>query len=80
MRFSGFPAFILWAFVHLFYLVGWGNRLGTVTRWMWSLFARNRREQVISVTSLASSPESSADFDRFRADEASDPDPAPAAD
>ena len=40
--------------IHLFYLVGWGNRLGTITRWMWSLFARNRREQLISVSSLVS--------------------------
>ena len=52
LKLSGFPAFILWAAIHLFYLVGWGNRLGTVTRWMWSLFARNRREQLISVTGL----------------------------
>jgi NADH:ubiquinone reductase (H+-translocating) len=54
LRFGGPIAFLLWAFVHLFYLVGWGNRLGTVTRWMWSLVARNRREQVISLTSLVS--------------------------
>ena len=54
VRLSGFPAFVLWAAIHLFYLVGWGNRIGTVTRWMWSLFARNRREQLISVTSLVS--------------------------
>jgi NADH dehydrogenase len=54
LRFGGPVAFLLWAFVHLFYLVGWGNRLGTVTRWLWSLVARNRREQVISIASLAS--------------------------
>jgi NADH:ubiquinone reductase (H+-translocating) len=52
LRFGGPIAFLLWAFVHLFYLVGWGNRAGTVARWLWSLVARNRREQVISVTSL----------------------------
>ncbi|HTU31604.1 MAG TPA: NAD(P)/FAD-dependent oxidoreductase [Solirubrobacteraceae bacterium] len=54
IRFGGPVAFALWAVVHLFYLVGWGNRVGTVTRWLWSLVARNRREQVISVTSLLS--------------------------
>jgi NADH dehydrogenase len=52
IKLSGFVAFLLWAFIHLFYLVGWGNRLGTITRWMWSLLARNRREQLISVSSL----------------------------
>jgi NADH dehydrogenase len=56
VKLSGFVAFLLWAFIHLFYLVGWGNRLGTITRWMWSLFARNRREQLISVSTLISDP------------------------
>ena len=55
LRFGGPIAFGLWAIVHLFYLVGWGNRVGTITRWLWSLVARNRREQVISVRSLRSS-------------------------
>ena len=57
LKFTGFPAFVLWAVVHLFYLVGWGNRIGTIARWMWSLLARNRREQLISVTSLVREPE-----------------------
>jgi NADH dehydrogenase len=52
LRFGGPLAFLLWAFVHLFYLVGWGNRAGTVSRWLWSLVARNRREQVIDVAML----------------------------
>jgi NADH dehydrogenase len=47
-------AFAVWAVVHLFYLVGWGNRFGTISRWLWSLFARNRQERVISVSSLVS--------------------------
>ena len=57
LKFGGVVAFVLWAVVHLYYLVGWGNRIGTVTRWMWSLLARNRREQVISVASLISDPD-----------------------
>lgn len=61
VRFGGPIAFLLWAFVHLFYLVGWGNRLGTVMRWLWSLVARNRREQVVSVTSLLSDRQAQVD-------------------
>jgi NADH dehydrogenase len=61
VRFGGPIAFLLWAFVHLFYLVGWGNRLGTITRWLWSLAARNRREQVISVGRLLSDREMRAE-------------------
>jgi NADH dehydrogenase len=63
LRFGGPVAFVLWAVVHLFYLVGWGNRIGTITRWMWSLLARNRREQVISVTGLVSESPARANLD-----------------
>ncbi len=49
---GGVVAFLIWAFVHLAYLVGWGNRFGAVTRWLWTALARNRRERLISVTSL----------------------------
>ena len=62
IKLSGFVAFVLWAVIHLFYLVGWGNRIGTITRWMWSLLARNRREQLISVSSLVSDSEAEADL------------------
>ena len=47
MRFTGALAFLVWALVHVRFLVGWGNRLVTVTRWTWSLLARNRGERVI---------------------------------
>jgi NADH dehydrogenase len=50
----GFPGFVVWGAVHLAYLVGWGNRFEAVTRWMWTILARNRRERLISVVSLAS--------------------------
>jgi NADH dehydrogenase FAD-containing subunit len=49
----GFPGFLIWGVVHLAYLVGWGNRFGAVARWMWTILARNRRERLISVVSLA---------------------------
>lgn len=66
LRFGGPVAFVLWAVVHLYYLVGWGNRIGTITRWMWSLLARNRREQVISVASLVSDPAARAALQSLR--------------
>jgi NADH dehydrogenase len=49
VQLAGRPAMLMWAFVHIAYLVGWGNRIGTTTRWMWTLAARNRRERLISV-------------------------------
>jgi NADH:ubiquinone reductase (H+-translocating) len=54
IRVGGFPAFVVWGVVHLAYLVGWGNRFEAVTRWMWTILARNRRERLISLVSLAS--------------------------
>jgi NADH dehydrogenase len=52
VRLAGAPAFLVWGIVHLAFLVGWGNRFEAVTRWMWTLIARNRRERLISVVSL----------------------------
>jgi NADH:ubiquinone reductase (H+-translocating) len=51
---SGFLAFLSWGVIHLAYLVGWGSRVETVARWGWTLLARNRRERLISVSSLPS--------------------------
>ena len=33
MNFVGFPAFVVWAFIDVLYLIGWGNRLGTLYTW-----------------------------------------------
>jgi NADH dehydrogenase len=52
IKLSGLPAFAIWAAVHLTYLVGWGNRYEAVMRWMWTLAARNRRERLITVSSV----------------------------
>jgi NADH dehydrogenase len=46
-------AFLAWGAIHLAYLVGWGSRVETVGRWGWTLLARNRRERLISINSLA---------------------------
>jgi NADH dehydrogenase len=54
IRVWGLPAFLIWGGVHLAYLVGWGNRFEAVSRWLWTILARNRRERLISVVSLAS--------------------------
>ena len=54
VKLTGLLAFYIWAFVHIAYLVGWGNRFEAVARWMWTIVARNRRERLISPTSLLS--------------------------
>jgi NADH:quinone reductase (non-electrogenic) len=52
IRVSGRLALFIWAVVHVRYLVGWGNRLVTLTRWLWSLLARDRGQRVITPTPL----------------------------
>lgn len=50
IKLGGLPAVLIWGLVHVAYLVGWGNRLGTVGRWVWAIAARDRRELSISNT------------------------------
>ena len=56
VRLTGALAFLVWALVHVRYLVGWGNRLVTVLRWAWSLLARDRGERVIDAEALRARP------------------------
>jgi NADH dehydrogenase len=50
MNFVGFPAFVMWAFIHVLYLIGWGNRLGTLYTWARALwFTHNRAHRIITL-------------------------------
>jgi NADH:ubiquinone reductase (H+-translocating) len=49
LRLSGFPGWVIWAFVHLAFLSGFGNRLNTVLKWTWSFVGRGRSEREFSV-------------------------------
>ena len=46
-RIAGFPAWALWLFVHLFYLIGFQNRLLVVVRWTISFLTRGRGARLI---------------------------------
>ncbi len=67
IRLGGFPAFLIWGGVHLAYLVGWGNRFEAVSRWIWTILARNRRERLISVVSLVSEDVAEEGLQQLRA-------------
>lgn len=47
LRMSGLPAKMAWALVHIAFLVGWGNRLGVLSRWAHDIVTGNRSERVI---------------------------------
>jgi NADH:ubiquinone reductase (H+-translocating) len=47
VHFSGFVAWVLWLGLHLFYLIGFQNRVIVFTRWTFSYFTRGRNARVI---------------------------------
>ncbi len=47
LKFSGYPAWLIWLFVHLMYLVGFENRLLVFIRWAWNYFTRKPAAQLI---------------------------------
>jgi NADH dehydrogenase len=42
LRFRGFPGWIAWLVVHLYYLIGFENRLRVMTRWAWYYVSSDR--------------------------------------
>ena len=53
IRLSGFPAWAAWLVVHLFYLIGFQNRLIVVIRWFISFATRGRGARLITNTPAA---------------------------
>jgi NADH dehydrogenase len=49
LRLSGFPGWTVWAFVHLTFLTGFGNRFTTLLKWTRSFVGRGRAERQFSV-------------------------------
>lgn len=48
LRFSGYPAWLLWLFVHIMYLVGFQNRVLVLIQWAWHYFTFNRGARIIT--------------------------------
>ncbi|HET8750925.1 MAG TPA: NAD(P)/FAD-dependent oxidoreductase [Gaiellaceae bacterium] len=47
LRLAGFPAWALWLLVHIFYLIGFQNRLLVILRWTISFLTRGRGARLI---------------------------------
>jgi NADH:ubiquinone reductase (H+-translocating) len=47
LKVSGFPAWVLWLGIHIFYLIGFQNRIVVLIRWSFSFFSRGRGGRVI---------------------------------
>ncbi len=48
MRFSGFPAWLMWIFIHIFFLIGFRNRVIVMIQWAWSYFTYQRGARLIT--------------------------------
>ncbi|MGR6964133.1 NAD(P)/FAD-dependent oxidoreductase [Geodermatophilus sp. URMC 61] len=49
VKVTGFAAYVMWIFIHVMYLVGWGNRLGTLYTWARALWlSHNRGNRIIA--------------------------------
>ena len=48
LRFSGFPAWLIWLFIHIFSLIGFRNRLAVMSEWAWAYLTFQRRVRLIT--------------------------------
>ncbi len=48
IRFSGFPAWLAWLFIHILYLIEFENRLLVLLQWAWNYFTRNRSARLVT--------------------------------
>ncbi|MGN6518751.1 MAG: NAD(P)/FAD-dependent oxidoreductase [Dokdonella sp.] len=47
VRFSGAPAWFFWLWAHVFFLIGFRNRLVVMAEWIWSYFTYQRHARII---------------------------------
>ena len=48
LRFGGFPAWLIWIFVHIAYLIEYDNKLLVLFQWAWNYFTRKRGARLIT--------------------------------
>ncbi|WP_034301811.1 NAD(P)/FAD-dependent oxidoreductase [Herbaspirillum sp. RV1423] len=48
LKFSGYPAWLFWLFVHVYFLIGFRNRLLVMSDWAWAYLTFKRSARVIS--------------------------------
>ena len=48
LRFSGYPAWLAWLFIHIMYLARFENRVLVMFQWFWNYITRNRTARLIT--------------------------------
>jgi len=60
MKFKGFIAWMMWLFLHVFFLIGFRNRFAVMFEWFWAYLTRERSARLITgdAAELANASES----------------------
>jgi NADH dehydrogenase len=48
VRMAGFPAWLAWLFIHIWYLIGFENKLLVLIQWAWNYWTRKRGARLIT--------------------------------
>jgi NADH dehydrogenase len=56
LRFSGFLAWLFWLFAHIYFLIGFRNRLYVLIDWAWAYWTYERHARVVAQPPSAPSP------------------------
>ncbi|NJM28438.1 MAG: FAD-dependent oxidoreductase, partial [Pseudanabaena sp. RU_4_16] len=48
MKFTGLPAWLIWTFLHIYYLIEFDNKLLVLTQWGWNYFTKQRGARLIT--------------------------------
>lgn len=62
LRFSGSVAWLLWAGVHIYFLIGFANRIFVMLQWSIALITKRRSVRVFTTDALTDVPTPSADL------------------
>jgi NADH dehydrogenase len=49
VKFAGFPAWVIWAVVHIYFLIGFANRLFVLLQWGFDFLTKRRQVRVLPV-------------------------------
>jgi NADH dehydrogenase len=52
LKISGFPAWVFWIFLHIFWLIGFRNRIAVMSEWAWAYITFQRRVRLITAEHL----------------------------
>jgi len=56
LRFSGLPAWLFWLFAHIYFLIGFRNRLTVMVDWAWAYVTYERSARVVAEPASRSRP------------------------